>query len=313
MPGDGEPRIGRPISMMRKQEAVVPWIWEGVVVRGGVTLLSAPVKTGKTTLLSLLLDRRRAGGRLLGRAVEAGKTLLCSEENDHLWALRQPPLDFGADLIFHRPCNDYPTRGGWKRFIEDLIDLTFQEDPFDLVVIDTAARFLPLGDRNKRVTQWAVSKLGMIADAPAGVLVLNQSRTMHRPLAAFADIVIEMEKPRGAVETRCRAIRGVGRYPGTLQGVTAELNADGTDYVLGGERPASQPPLPDTLRTLLSESPTSLTGRELLARWPSEAPRQDTLLRALARGVELGLFERTGAGTKTEPFRYGVASASGSV
>ena len=32
--------------------------------------------------------------------------------------------------------------------------------------------------------------------------------------------------------TRRRTFTGMGRYPGTLQCVTAELNADGTDYVL---------------------------------------------------------------------------------
>jgi hypothetical protein len=43
----------------------IPWIWEGVVAEDAVRLLSAPEKAGKTTLLSLLLDRRRVGGQLL--------------------------------------------------------------------------------------------------------------------------------------------------------------------------------------------------------------------------------------------------------
>ena len=76
----------------------VKWLWNGVLAEGAVTLLSAPEKTGKTTLLSLLLDRRRAGGQLLGRAVWPGKTLVCTEESDRLWSLRQPPLDFGPDV-----------------------------------------------------------------------------------------------------------------------------------------------------------------------------------------------------------------------
>ncbi len=63
-----------------------------------ITLLSAPEKTGKTTLPSLLLDRRREGGQLLGRTVRPGRTILCSEENSRLWELRQPPLDFGPQL-----------------------------------------------------------------------------------------------------------------------------------------------------------------------------------------------------------------------
>src|SRR5947209_19628886 len=76
----------------------IPWVWDGVVAEDAVTLLSAPEKTGKTTLLSLLLDRRRQGGQVLGRAVSPGRTILCSEEHDLLWALRQPPLDFGPEL-----------------------------------------------------------------------------------------------------------------------------------------------------------------------------------------------------------------------
>jgi hypothetical protein len=132
---------------------------------------------------------------------------------------------------------------------------------------------------------------------------------LNRPLAAFADIAIEMAIPRGNDRgTRSRTITGVGRYPGTLQSVTAELNADGTDYLLDGDPPNRQPPLLPTLQALLGESPTPLTSRELLERWPGDAPRQDSLLRTLARGIELGLFSRNGSGTKSDPYRVGVVS-----
>src|SRR5579859_2864727 len=100
--------IGQSNSCIRQWRGAIPWIWEGILAEGAVTLLSAPEKIGKTTLLSLLLDRRRAGGQLLGREVRPGKTILCSEENYHLWALRQPPLDFGPDLLFHRPAGECP-------------------------------------------------------------------------------------------------------------------------------------------------------------------------------------------------------------
>jgi hypothetical protein len=300
--------IGRTNTVVASERRLIPWIWEGVVAEGAVTLLSAPEKVGKTTLLSLLLDRRRAGGELLGRPVYPGKTVLCSEENDALWALRQPPLDFGPDLLFHTPVGDHPSRGRWKRFIEDLADLVFRDDPFDLLVIDTAVRFLPLNERSRKTLAWALAQLSLMADAPAGVLILNQSRNMQRPLAAFADIVIEMAIPRGAAPTRRRTITGVGRYPGTLEAVSAELNAEGTDYRMlpGGTPPC--PPLLATLEALLRASPVPLTCRELLARWPEPAPRADTLWRVLARGVERGLFIVQGAGTRTDLLRYGLAS-----
>ena len=114
-------------------------------------------------------------------AVRPGRTILCSEEDRQLWALRQPPLDFGPDLIFHAPPGDCPSRGRWKRFIDDLLELSFREDPFDLLVIDTAVRFLPLGDRNKKTLRWALAQLSLVAGFPVGVLILNQSRNVQRP------------------------------------------------------------------------------------------------------------------------------------
>jgi hypothetical protein len=302
--------IGHSNLVIKKERTPVPWIWEGVVAEGGVTLLSAPEKIGKTTLVSLLLDRRRVGGQLLGRTVYPGQTVLCSEENWQLWALRQPPFDFGPNLIFHRPGGECPSRGRWKRFIDDLFELWFQPDPAALLVIDTAVSFMPLADRNKRVLRWALGQLSLVANSPAGVLVLNQSRNVHRPLAAFADIVIEMEIPRGRRTTRRRTFSGIGRYPETLQAASAELYSEGTDYLLLPESPAPPPHLLPTLKALLAQSPTLLTRRELLARWPAPAPREDTLWRTLMRGVELGLFIVTGSGTKTDAFRYGPAVAA---
>jgi hypothetical protein len=93
----------------------IPWIWEGVIAENAITLLSAPEKTGKSTLVSLLLDRRRQGGPLLGRTVRPGRTILCSEEHRLLWALRQPPLDFGPQLEYHNPIGGNPTPRKWRR------------------------------------------------------------------------------------------------------------------------------------------------------------------------------------------------------
>ena len=181
------------------------------------------------------------------------------------------------------------------------------EDTFDLLVIDTAVRFLPLGERNKKTVAWALAQLALVAGFPAGVLILNQSRNVQRPLAAFADIVIEMAVPRGAAPTRRRTFTGVGRYPGTLEAVSAELNAEGTDYRVLPDSTQPCPPLIATLEALLRASPVPLTRQELLVRWPEPAPRPDTLWRALTRGVGRGLFIVRGAGTRTDPLRYGLA------
>jgi hypothetical protein len=174
------------------------------------------------------------------------------------------------------------------------------------VVIDSAVTFLPLDDRNKRTLRWALAQLRDFRDDPIGFLILNQSRNVQRPLAAFADMVIEMAMPRGPHPTRQRHFTGRGRYPEMLTNATAELNAEGTDYILHEGSAPPQPPLLATLQTLLSASPTPLTRQELLASWPGTAPRPETLWRTLARGCQLHLFVRRGAGTRTEAFRYGL-------
>src|SRR5262249_17760751 len=93
--------------------------------------------------------------------------------------------------------------------------------------------------------------------------------------------------------------------------LAAELNAEGTDYLLLADGPpeAPLPPALEALRRLLSQSPAPLTRQQILARWPEgePPPRPDSLWRSLARGCEPGLFVRTGAGTRAEAFRYGLA------
>ena len=320
--------IGTPNSWVRSNPQPIPWIWDGLISQDAVTLLSAPEKTGKTTLLSLLLDRRREGGQLLGRAVERGRTILCSEEPHRLWALRQPPLDFGNRVHYLCPPDANPNPKSWVRFIDDVIEVGNDPDRglFDLLVIDTAMHFLPTARNNPATLRNALNELRLIAGLPAAVLLLHQARTVRDgtrtrgPLTAFADILIDMQMPHPASggrqppvldssPTRRRHFHGVGRYPGTLQHQAAELNPDGNDYLLLPDDPPEPAPCSATLETvrqLLSQTSEPLTRQEILARWPEHTPppRPDSLWRTLARACDSGLLTRTGAGNKAEAFRY---------
>jgi hypothetical protein len=81
MPVHGHAAVSHGNAWLQTLKQPIPWIWDGLVAEDAITLLSAPEKTGKTTLLSLLLDRRRQGGQVLGRKVRLGRTILCSEES----------------------------------------------------------------------------------------------------------------------------------------------------------------------------------------------------------------------------------------
>ena len=51
-----------------------------------------------------------------------------------------------------------------------------------------------------------------------------------------------------------------------------------------------------------------LTQRDLLARWPGEPPRSNSIWRALQRGLQTGLFAVSGRGTKNDPYRFAMAT-----
>src|SRR5262249_51460094 len=89
-----------PASKLVEFNREVPWIWHGLIARGYITLLTSQWKTGKTTLLSLLLAARHRGEPLAGRAVASGRTVVVSEESVELWALRQTNVDMG-EAQFH--------------------------------------------------------------------------------------------------------------------------------------------------------------------------------------------------------------------
>jgi RecA-family ATPase len=55
------------------------WLWHGYIARGNVTLFTSQWKTGKTTLLTGLLQRMAGGGKFLERSVAAAKVLYVSE------------------------------------------------------------------------------------------------------------------------------------------------------------------------------------------------------------------------------------------
>src|SRR5437016_5873026 len=70
------------------------WLWQGYLAAGNLTLLTSQWKTGKTTLLSLLLDRMKSGGALVGLPVKVGKAVILSEEAPALWLERSHRFDF---------------------------------------------------------------------------------------------------------------------------------------------------------------------------------------------------------------------------
>jgi hypothetical protein len=95
------------------------WLWRGILAPGQLTLLTSLWKSGKTTLLAVLLARMKDGGQLLGLPIRPAKALVLSEENLALWAMRRQRLDFGQHIgLISQPFATKPTHAEWRALID---------------------------------------------------------------------------------------------------------------------------------------------------------------------------------------------------
>jgi hypothetical protein len=301
------------------------WLWQGYLVGGGVTLLTSQWKAGKTTLLSILLARLKAGGSLGGLSVRAGKALVLSEEDAGLWCERGRTLDLGGQVCWLcRPFLGKPTLQQWLRLLDDVLALR-RDLGLDLFVVDTLAAFLPGDENNAGAVLAALTPLRRLTDAGMCVALLHHPRREgggdgrwsrgSGALLAFVDVLIEMTAVRGAAESRARRLKAWSRYRGTPAELLLELSPDGTDYLRVPELAAvtAEPAaaaVPEALRLVLEEARYKLTRAQILSGWLPDfrpAPDEGTLCRWLSRAVEGGQVRRDGSGRRNDPFRYWLA------
>jgi AAA domain len=298
-------------ELSRQAAAPTRWVWHGYLAAGAVTLFTSRWKAGKTTLLSVLLSRLKAGGELAGRPVAAGRAVVVSEEAPALWAQRGRRLGFGPHLSFLcRPFLRKPSPAEWQALIDRLAG-----PAWDLVVIDPLAAFLPGPDENHAATVLAaLAPLQRLTAAGSAVLLLHHPRKEDGEprgsgaLSGFADVMIEMTGPRSSGD-RQRRLRAGSRFPETPADHLIDLSADGTDYaaVAAPDREAETFAAGwAVLRTVLEDATHKLTRQEVQRQWPQDhaAPGLTLLWEWLDRAVAAGLVARDGLGRRSSPFRY---------
>jgi hypothetical protein len=298
----------------------INWLWQGYLAAGSITLWTSRWKAGKTTLLSVLLSRRVAGGQLAGRAVAPGRTALVSEESRELWELRRERLDFGNHTWFLcRPFSGKPSFAQWSALIDRLGQLKAASG-VDLAVIDSLSHFLPGGGENlapwmlemlaplRRLTERRMAVL-LLHHPKKGAAAQGEAARGSGALAAYADIIVEMDCCRRARagNDRRRALAAYSRYDETPRELVVELNAEGTDYAALGD--LAQDEFRENwsrLRAALAGAPGKLTRREVAERWPDDGPppSETSVRRWLKEALARGQLRCEGAGTRESPRRY---------
>jgi hypothetical protein len=304
-----------------KRSAEVPrtWLWHGYIAPANVTVLTSQSKSGKTTLLSVLLARMKAGGLLAGLSVSAGKAAVVSEESPAVWLDRSRKLDFGEHVCwFCRPFPGKPSLQQWLALLDRLAEIHARVG-LSLVVIDPLAAFFPgRGENCAEIMLEFLKPLHRLTALGVAVLLLHhpgKEETAEGLAArgstatgAFADIVLEMKwYHRPSEADRRRRLVALSRFDETPRQLVIELNTEGTDY-LGhgtfGEEEYGRNLL--HLRSVLADAPRKLTRQQVARRWPPDAepPHPASLWRWLEQAVAQGQVLRDGSGRKADPFRY---------
>jgi hypothetical protein len=314
--------LGRVVAArdLDRQRCTPPiWLWHGYLGPGKVTLLTSQWKSGKTTLVSLLLARMQQGGQLAGLPVAAGKAFVISEESEADWRPRFQRLGIRdhVDLLC-RPFSAQPTMDQWLALMETAAALHHRHGT-DLVVIDSLASFLPAHSENSAgglleclTPLQRLATAGMCVLLPhhprKGKTVAGQAARGSGALPGFVDIIIEMGYYAQPDDLdRRRRLVAFSRHDHTPRHLLIELQADGTDYVVlqSGLEAALGDNWPAVVHAL-TEAHSKLTRQEILDHWSPDYAKPDatTLWRWLSRAVAHGVLRQEGTGRPRDPFRY---------
>jgi hypothetical protein len=295
------------------------WLWEGYLLPGAVTLLTSLWKSGKSTLLSVLLSRLKSGGQLAGLKVRAGTAVVVSEEPREVWWDRGLKLDLAGHVHwFCRPFQGKPTTEQWLDLL-DRIGRMHDSRPVDLLAVDSLANLAPMRTENDSAEMLkAVAPLQTLSVRGISVLlshhprkgpvVPGQAARGSGALSGYVDVIVEMGAvSRRNAKDRRRRLQAFSRYAATPPSWVIEWTADGADYLRLG--PSAEPDLAHgwtVLQALLENADGPLTRREILRHWPDSAaaPRKQTLWKWLDQLVKEARVLRDGRGSRNEPYKY---------
>jgi hypothetical protein len=298
------------------------WLWHGYLGPGKVTLLTSQWKSGKTTLVALLLSRLQQGGTLAGLSVAPARAFIISEECEADWRPRLEQLGFRDHVDFLcRPFTAQPNFDQWQALLEVAATLRDRRG-IALLVIDSLAQFLPAHRENSAGGLLeCLTPLQRLAAAGLAVLLLHHPRKGKAvagqaargsgSLASFVDILVEMSYYSHPDDLdRRRRLVAFSRYDETPRHLLLELRPDGRDYaVLQSGMEALLGEGWQAVAGVLASAFGKLTRQEILEQWPEDVAKPDpaTLWRWLNRAAAQGLVRQEGTGRPGDSFRYWLA------
>jgi hypothetical protein len=307
-------------SDLRAGGRVMQWIWQGIIAKGAVSLLSAHPKAGKSTLLSLFLRALQHREEFLGLATHPCMVYYVTEEQEETWDERCERLGINDDLCIFKvqPFLLKPQPAEWLDFLDHVSERVMACGA-ELLVFDTISALWPVVNENDaaQVQATLMALRGITRTTGAGLLITHHLKKADgmegtglrgsSAIGGFVDALVELRRlcPHLPNDRR-RRLTVLGRWPETPPELTIQLADDGFTYqALSGIAGDVSSHLAEQIRLLIPRNGSGVTYEDIVSAWKSgPVPQRRDMLRVLRLGTELGTWFRSGRGIKGEPFRY---------
>ena len=297
----------------------LPWLWNGFLLPGDITLLTSRWKLGKTTLLAGLLQALGTGTPFLNRSTRPARAWIVSEESDSQWGerLRLMPLGPHVELLA-RPFRGRPAMDEWNFLIDEAVEAAVAEK-LELVVIDPLASFLPGRCESDAGTLLeALQPLHRLTMAGVAVLLLHHPRKKSAEvgssargsgaLLGFVDCSVELTRySKLKTDFKRRLLAAQSRRGETPARLAYEWNPQNGAFAESTD--ARQRQFDENWQTILgilNGRSGGITTKEIAAVWPDDTakPSSTALYDWLNIAATRKLVRREGQGTNGNPWRY---------
>jgi hypothetical protein len=309
-------------AFLAEPEERVSWVIEGLLPSGGLSVLGAKPKVGKSTLARVMAHAVSTGTPCLGRKTNPGLVLYVSIEERRSDVRRHLKLLGSAgdpDLVIHvGPVPGTPKGASSREAIRRhrIAWLTTQLERFKpvLVVIDTFARFVALKDGNdySEVTEASQPLIDLARSSGAHFAFTHHARKQDSELI---DALVGSTGIVGAVDTvmLLRRHRDGTRTIESNQRVGDELE----ETVLHLDKATGTLSITGTLDDVRIETFVARCLACLACISPATEPDirdrvtgdNEMLGKALRDAVRRGLVARTGEGKPGKPYVYSLSQA----
>jgi len=287
-------------DLLSLEEPETEWLWEGILPAGGLSLLVAKPKVGKTTLAFNLALAVASGRDFLGRKTKQSLAVYLaleekrSEIRKKLKALRETP----EGLSFH--FGSAP-----EKAIQEVRTL-IQETKAGFLVVDVLQKLCRVKDLNDyaQVTNTLEPLMATAREENCHILLTHHAGKADRQ---DGDDILGSTALLGGVDTsihikkreKRRSFFTIQRYGEDTPETVIELSVDGSLEAVGSRQEVEIEETLPLILVVLADG--ALTEKDI---WQRVGKNHDLVAKALRHLVDRGEVNRTGSGKKGDPYIY---------